>query len=328
MSFKVSRLGFGGISIQNFNPAVAREILIKMQEDECYMIDSAKGYTVSESYFGEALKEIRNNFFLASKSMARNYQSMKNDILDSLVKFQTNYLDLYQVHNLNSQTELDILLSEDGAYKALLEAKEKGLIKHIGVTSHSIDFSKTLVESGLFESIMLPYNLVEEQAEVIFKRAKELKMVTIAMKPLCGGVLQDVEIALRFFNKNDCCDIVLVGMESVKQYNTNLQALKDRFTTIDQERTLTIKQELGNSFCRRCGYCLPCPAGINIPFQWLVDGYLNRYDLKEWAKQRYYSQNTRASSCVGCKQCESLCPYDLNISEKMNSIAKEFNDEL
>ncbi|MPM45045.1 hypothetical protein SDC9_91730 [bioreactor metagenome] len=105
--------------------------------------------------------------------MVKDKESMERDIEISLKNFRTNYIDLYQLHNIRTVKELERVLREDGAYAALLEAKTAGKIKHIGITSHSLDLLKVAVEMDKFETIMYPYNIVENQGEELFKRAKE-----------------------------------------------------------------------------------------------------------------------------------------------------------
>ena len=321
---KAEKLGLGGIPIQAGGLEKAKELISVMTMDGYHVIDSAKGYSVSEEWFGEALIGRRQRFYLCSKSMARDKNQIAKDIDDSLEKFQTDYLDLYQIHNLTKKEDYEKIKAEDGALAALIEAKEAGKIKHIGVSSHSIDFISSILDEGIFEAIQLPYNIIEEKAEEVFKKAKEKGITTMAMKPLCGGVLEDYHLALSFFNQNSYCDVILVGMENSEEYIKNQVAITEEYDLECQKRALKLKEELGDKFCRRCGYCMPCPEGINIPIMWLVEAYANRYMLWDWAKARYDAEKVRAIDCNGCKQCESLCPYNLEICLKMEEVANLF----
>lgn len=326
MALVFNRIGFGGIPIQTASPIIARDILSKMAKDGFSLVDSAKGYSVSEAYLGEALIGMRDNFFIASKSMNRTYQGMKDDLYDSLVKFKTSSIDLYQFHNITTRDQYAQIITKDGAYRALKEAKEQGLIKYIGITSHSVRFMNEIIDDGLFDAIMLPFNVVEEEALAVFEKAKSQNMLTIAMKPLCGGVVEDTRLALRYFQACEACDVVLIGMGSTQEYEINREAIKQPLSGGDVKDIASLRINLGQSFCRRCGYCLPCVQGISIPLQWSFDGYFRRYDLQEWAKSKYYNEIKRAKDCIGCKECEKRCPYGLNIADKMREIAKEFDD--
>jgi len=188
---KVSAIGFGGIPIQKTNKEQVKELLIRCEEKGVNFIDTARGYTVSEEYIGYALEGRREKWIIATKSMARDKDSMIKDVEKSLENLRTDYIDLYQLHNVKTDEDYYKVLSEDGAYNALLEMKGKGKIGHIGITSHSLDILNIAVETGKFETIMYPYNLVENQGEKLFNRAKELNIGVIAMKPMAGGALTD-----------------------------------------------------------------------------------------------------------------------------------------
>ena len=134
----VSRVGLGGIPVQRTDVNGAKEIVKACMEHGVNYLDTARGYTVSEEYFGEALKGNRDKWIIATKSMSRTYEGMKADIETSLKNLQTDYIDLYQLHN-PKVTDLELCFSEDGAYRALAEAKAAGKIGHIGATAHGTD---------------------------------------------------------------------------------------------------------------------------------------------------------------------------------------------
>ena len=168
----LSRIGFGGIPIQNEDISSALKTLKECQKRGINYIDSARGYKDSEKIIGEAIKGYRDHFFLATKSMAKTESDMERDINISLQNFQTDYIDLYQLHN-PSREGYKMCMEDGGAYHALLKAKKEGKIGHIGITCHSLDLLEEVVESGKFESVMYPYNLVEVQGEEFFKKCKK-----------------------------------------------------------------------------------------------------------------------------------------------------------
>jgi predicted aldo/keto reductase-like oxidoreductase len=325
---KVSVIGFGGIPIQRIDLEQAKEVILKAEELGMNFIDSARAYSVSEEYIGQALIGRREKWILASKSMARSKSSMARDVETSLNNFKTDYIELYQLHNIRTQKDLDRVLGEEGAYAALLEAKEKGKIGHIGITSHSVDLLKTAIETGKFETIMYPYNIVENQGEELFKRAKELNIGVIAMKPMAGGAIEDGSLALRYILQNDAVTTAIPGMADLKEVEENVSIAKDvtPLTAEEREKANQIIKELGNCFCRRCGYCGPCPQKIDIPTMFLLSGYKERYDLKTWGEDRYFEMKFRAKDCVECGVCEERCPYDLPIRDMLKDVRKTFNE--
>lgn len=322
---RVSRMGFGGIPIQKVDAAATRKLIERMAQLGINYIDTARGYTVSESYLGEALEGLRDRFVVATKSMARTKEAMAQDIETSLRNLRTDYIDLYQVHN-PSLSELETILAPGGALEALLEAKAAGKIRHIGLTAHMAAVFERALTLDWVETIMFPYNIVETQGEALMRRCSERGMGFICMKPLAGGALEDAELALRFIAANDDVTVVIPGMYDVREIDQNLAAIQDARALTDEElrRLETIRKELGTQFCRRCNYCQPCTAGIGISGIFLLEGYLKRYGLSEWAKQRYAATAKKAGDCVGCGACEARCPYQLPIREMLARCKREF----
>ena len=320
-------VSFGGIPIQRSDAANTRAVVDALEQYGMNYIDTARGYTVSEEYLGAALEGRRDKFILATKSMSRDYAGMKRDIGVSLGNLRTGYIDVYQIHNLPLK-DFDQVFGPDGAYRALAEAKAEGKIGHIGATAHSVDALRRLVEeySDRIETVMFPYNIVESQGEEILELAREKGMGTIAMKPLAGGNLDDWRLALRYVAASDAIDISIPGMGSVEEVERNAAAAEDLspLTGEELERCEAIRRELGTRFCRRCGYCAPCTVGIDIPSNFLMVNYLRKYDLADWAKQRYAAMAHHAGECIGCGACESRCPYELPIREMLKDVAAEF----
>ena len=319
---KIKRVGFGGIPIQRISQEDTNKVIDELEKCGVNFIDTARGYTVSEEYLGNALKGRREKFYIATKSMSRDYESMKRDIEISLKNLQTDYIDLYQMHNVKP-AEYYTLFGEDKAYRALLEAKEQGKIKHIGITSHGLETVEKAVESDKFETIQFPYNIVENQADEVFKRAYEKGVGTIVMKPLAGGAIDDGTLAMKYLLSREYIDVAIPGMDSPQQVIENTDVLQNyELTEEDNKKIAKIKSELGTNFCRRCEYCLPCPKGINIPQNFLLEGYYNRYNLKDWAVDRYrgLAENERASNCIECGACQKKCPYELPIIDMLKKV--------
>lgn len=324
---KISRMGFGGIPIQKIDEEGTRKLLHEMMEMGVNYIDSARGYTVSEQYIGYGLEGIRDKFVLATKSMSRTKEAMAADIETSLGNFRTDYIDLYQVHN-PSMEQLDQVIGEGGALEALMEAKAAGKIGHIGLTAHSTAVFERALELDWVETIMFPYNIVEQQGAELIHKCTEKNIGFIDMKPLAGGAIEDAALALRYVCSNPDVTVVIPGMAEVRELEQNLAACSNTEPLTDKESKAMdkVREQLGTDFCRRCNYCAPCTVGINIPSVFLFAGYLQRYDLADWAKDRYSTLKVKASACIGCGKCEPRCPYHLPIREKLKKCAQDMGE--
>lgn len=324
---KISRMGFGGIPIQRVDQEATKKLMQRLVDEGINYIDTAKGYTVSEAYLGYALEGIRDKFVLATKSMSRTKEAMAKDIKSSLEALRTDYIDLYQVHNPNME-QLDTVVSKGGALEALLEAKEKGMIGHIGLTAHSLEVFERALEYDWVETIMFPYNLVEQQGDKLIKQCAKKNIGFIDMKPLAGGAIEDATLALRYICQNPDVTVVIPGMADEKEIDENIKACTDTSPLTEEEinKIENIRKQLGSQFCRRCNYCAPCTVGISIPNVFLFAGYLERYNLENWARDRYASLDVKASACIECGACETRCPYELPIRDMLKKCAKEFGE--
>lgn len=323
---KIARLGFGGIPIQRVDAATTKELIHAMAEKGLNYIDTARGYTVSEEYLGEALEGIRDKFILATKSMSRTKEGMAADIEISLKNLRTDYIDVYQVHNPNLE-QLDQVLAPGGALEALMEAKSAGKIGHIGLTGHSLELFEKALEMDWVETFMFPYNIVETHGEELIKKCTEKNIGFVVMKPLAGGAIEDATLALRFIASNPDVSVVIPGMFDLKEIDQNMAAVEDTtpLSPEELEKIKEIRQHLGNNFCRRCNYCAPCTVGIQIPNVFLMQGYLDRYGLEDWARTRYEALPVKASACIECGACEPRCPYNLPIREMLKEAAQKFD---
>lgn len=322
---KIARLGFGGIPIQRVDAATTKELVQEMAKKGINYIDTARGYTVSEEYLGEALEGLRDKFILATKSMNRTKEGMAADIEISLKNLRTDYIDIYQVHNPNLE-QLEQVLAPGGALEALMEAKAAGKIGHIGLTGHSLELFEKALEMDWVETFMFPYNIVETHGEALIKKCVEKNIGFIVMKPLAGGAIEDATLALRFIASNPNVSVVIPGMFDLKEIEQNMAAVEDTTPLSPEElaKMQEIRKQLGNNFCRRCNYCAPCTVGIPIPNVFLMQGYLDRYGLEDWARTRYEALPVKASACVECGACEPRCPYQLPIRKMLKEAAQKF----
>ena len=324
---KVSQVSFGGIPIQRADAANTMAVVDALEARGINFIDTARGYTVSEEYLGAALEGRRDKFIIATKSMSRDAEGMTRDIGISLSNLRTDYIDLYQIHNL-PEKDFDQVFGPGGAYEALCDAKAAGKVRHIGATAHNADVLRRLVEEygDKIETLMFPYNIVETQGHDILAAARKKGIGTIAMKPMAGGNLDDWNLALRFIAAAGVIDVSIPGMGSVEEVHRNADAA-DGFSPLTTEELAqcdAIRKELGSEFCRRCGYCAPCTVGIDIPSNFLMSNYRRKYGLSDWAVSRYQGLAHHAGECIGCGACESRCPYELPIRKMLARVADEF----
>ena len=319
---KISRLGFGGIPIQKIDAEGTKALIGELASQGVNFIDTARGYTVSEEYLGFALEGVRDKFVLATKSMARTKEAMAADIDVSLKNLRTSYIDLYQVHNPNA-ADLEKVTAPGGALEALFEAKAAGKIGHIGITLHSVDLFRQALELPWVETVMFPYNVVETQGEELIAKCAEKNIGFICMKPLAGGAIEDAAVAMRFILQNPAVTVVIPGMADLSEITQNVATASDTspLNEDEQRKIADIKESLGTNFCRRCNYCAPCTVGINISAVFLFEGYYSRYDLKNWASDRYASLPKTASDGIECGVCESRCPYNLPIRSMLKKAA-------
>lgn len=325
---EVSLIGFGGIPIQRCAQWEVDEILEALIDTGVNFIDTARAYTTSEVMIGESIKNLgRENFYLATKTPQLTYETVMNDVKASLNDLMVDYIDLYQFHNPKNMEAYETIMGYQGGYDALVKCKEEGLIGHIGITSHRYEVLDRALDEGYFDTIQFPFNFVENRGALLFEKAKEKNVGVICMKPLAGGAFMNADYALRWVAENPNISTLIPGMDSVKQVLENTLIGND-FRSLNPDELRIFEKDataLGKTFCRRCGYCGPCPQGIDIPMQFITEGYYRRYDLEEWALTRYNSFSANASDCVACGECEPKCPYNLPIREMLKGVRELFD---
>lgn len=326
---RVSRLGVGGIPIQRIDQPGTRALLQAAHAAGINYIDTARGYTVSEEWIGQSLEELglRDQFVLATKCRALTREEMQEQLALSLKNLRTDHIELYQFHNPSLQ-DLKTILAPGGALQALREARDAGVVGHIGVTAHLAAVFEAALDVPEFETIMFPYNIVEQQGAELIARCAKAGKAFIDMKPLAGGAIEDGHLALRYVLSNPNVTVAIPGMAAPEELQQNVQGAENvaPLTPEEEEACQKVRDALGTQFCRRCNYCAPCSVGIQIPNVFLFQGYLNRYGLAEWGRSRYATLPVKASACVQCGACETRCPYNLPIREMMKKAARDFGE--
>lgn len=323
---RISKMGLGGIPIQRTTQEKVTELLSYLSENGVNFFDTARAYSVSEEYIGNALKSlnIRDKFVIATKSMARTKEAMAKDINESLRLLQTDCIELYQLHNVRFDADFDAIFAADGAIEALKDAVAAGKVKHIGASAHTQDALMRLLDYPEIETLMFPYNIVEQQGLEAMAKAKAQNVGFIAMKPLAGGSIENGRLAVKYILASPLCSVVIPGMADVKEAVANLSGACDdtAFTPEELAEIDKIKGDLSGNFCRRCGYCAPCTVGIDIPSLFILEGYIKRYDLADWAKARYEAVAKKADACIKCGKCEPRCPYGIPIISRLEAVDK------
>ena len=325
---KAVRMGFGGIPIQRVSETQAVEVVSYALHKGMDFIDTSRMYSTSEGRIGKALKETDKKVAVATKSFNRSADGIQKDVEISLKKLQRDYIDLYQCHGISSEAEYSLVTSPNGALHGLIKAKEQGLIGHIGVTGHSLDVLAKIVDDGLFETIMVCYSFLEPAAkEKVIPKAREKGIGIIAMKPFSGGVIEAPEVALKWvFSFPDI--LVIAGVEEKKLIDQNWKAFHGSYELTDAEKQKIeeICREYDKKFCRRCDYCLPCPAEIPIQFVLGMRSLLRRMGDGALQTPMFKHMVEKAADCTECGDCMGRCPYNLPIPDMIKANLNWINE--
>lgn len=311
---KVSEVGFGAIPIIRLSPAEAVRVLRRAYERGVTLFDTAHVYVDSEEKIGRAFEGLRDRIVLATKTMKRDARGAQEDLELSLRRLRTDYLDLYQFHMVNQEADLQALTGAEGALAAVSRAQAAGLIRHLGFTSHSLEMALKLVNTGLFSTVQFPFNFIEEDAATsLHPLAREGNLGVLAMKPFCGGLVEDARVAFGYLRRFP--DVIpLAGWDSearvdevVDLYEGPLEA-----TPADEAAMARYRAELGDLFCRRCEYCQPCPQGVMVTPAMLYGIVALRMGP---AKAAAFAAKAMESVrlCEDCGECATRCPYHLPI---------------
>ncbi|MFH1169604.1 MAG: aldo/keto reductase, partial [Chloroflexota bacterium] len=280
-------------------------------------IDTATNYTTSETRVGKAIAGRSEGLIIATKTMARTADVMEAHLKQSLEHIGVGSIDLYQFHNVSDPDAVKAILAPGGPLAAAEKAKKAGLVKHIGVTSHSLDMAKELVRSDRFETIMFPFNFVAREPEdELLSLCKEHDVGFIAMKPMGGGLLDNPVIAFKYLMRFP--DIVpIVGIERVREIEEIVPIVEGpaEMTAAELAEMERIKRELGTRFCRRCDYCQPCTEGIPISTVMMLGSFARRLPPERIFTGGMAEAMDKAAQCSKCGDCETRCPYNLSIRD-------------
>lgn len=324
-NLEVNKNGFGALPIQRCSMDEAVEILKKAYDEGINFYDTAHFYTDSEKKMGNAFEDVpRETLYLVSKTAAETPEVFWSDLKTSLESLKTDYLDLYQFHNISFVPKED-----DDVYKAMLEAKEKGMIRHIGITTHKITFAHEAIESGLYETLQYPFSYLSGEEEIeLVEKCKELDVGFIAMKAMGGGLIKNSEASFAYINQFDNV-LPIWGIQKLEEL--------DEFLSYDDTTVLTDdlkaeiekdKEELGENFCRGCAYCMPCPEEINISLCARMSLWIRRFPAEPYLTEEYQEMMEHTKDCTECYSCTDKCPYELDIPELLKENYEDYQDVL
>lgn len=320
---QVVQNGFGALPIQRDSKEVAVKIVRRAYEGGMRFFDTARAYSDSEEKVGEALHDVRDNLYIATKTMAQTPEEFWEQLETSLRLLKTDYIDIYQFHCANQ-----VYAPGDGTgmYECMLEAKAQGKIRHIGITAHKIQIAFDAVESGLYETLQYPFSyLAAEREKELVAKCKEKNVGFIAMKGLAGGLINKSEAAMAFMTQYDNV-LPIWGIQRETELEEWLSYMENTpsMTGEIKEYVEREQKELSGEFCRGCGYCMPCPKGIMINQCARMSLMLRRAPSASWLSENMQAEMKKIETCINCRKCVSKCPYSLNTPELLKKNYEDY----
>lgn len=302
---------FGALPIQRISEEDAVHLLRKAYDNGVTFFDTARWYTDSEHKVGTAFAGMRDKVFIATKTSAQNAEDFYKDLETSLGNLQTDYIDLYQFHNPSFCPKPG---DGTGLYEAALQAKEQGKIRHIGITNHRLAVAGEAVESGLYETLQFPFSYLATDKDLeLVEECKKADMGFIAMKALSGGLITNSAAAYAYLAQYDNV-LPIWGVQRESELDEFLSYI-DNPPMMTQELAEVIRrdrEELLGDFCRGCGYCMPCPAGIEINTCARMSLLLRRSPSAGHLSEAGQEMMRKIENCIHCNRCKSKCPYGLD----------------
>ncbi len=320
----VAPVAMGCLPIQRLSPDDAAALLRYACDCGVDFFDTAHVYTDSEEQMGAAVAGgLRERVIIASKAMSDSYEGTASQIDESLRRLKTDYVDLYQWHN---PATLGDFQNERGPYQALLDAQKAGKIRFIGLTNHSLPLAREAIRSGAFDTLQYPLSVLSSVEEIEMTReCTAYDIGFIAMKAMCGGLVPDGRLPAAFMNEHRHI-VPIWGIEKRAELDQFVQlALNpEPFTEKMREEIERLREEFGDEYCRGCGYCLPCPAKINLPLMMRIIFFVKRHPAGSHFTEKHRQQVAAISGCTECRGCVSRCPYHLEAPQILKKQQKEY----
>lgn len=323
----VNKNGFGALPIQRISDAEAVKIVRTAFENGITFFDTARWYTDSEHKLGLALSDVRDKVYISSKTGSTKPEDFWKDLETTLSNLQTDYLDIYQFHNPSFCPKPG---DGTGMYECMEEAKKQGKIRHIGITNHRLAVAGEAIESGLYDTLQFPFCYLATDADIaLVKKCKDADMGFLAMKALSGGLITNSAAAYAFEAQFDNV-LPLWGVQRMSELEEFLSYVDCPPQMTDEIRAVIEKDrtELMGEFCRGCGYCMPCPAGIEINNCARMSLMIRRSPSAGWLTPEAQAKMMKIEECLHCEKCMSKCPYHLNTPELLQKNLKDYKEIL
>ena len=323
----VEKNAFGALPIQRISKEDAVKLLRKAYDNGVTFFDTARFYTDSEVKVGEAFNGMREKVYIATKTGATTVEGFWKDLHTSLGNVQTDYIDIYQFHNPSFCPKPG---DGTGLYEAMLEAKEKGMVRHIGITNHRLHVAREAIESGLYETLQFPFcYLATERDLEIVDACKEAGMGFIAMKALSGGLITNSAAAYAFLAGFDHV-LPIWGVQKESELDEFLSYIDTPPTMTDELKAVIEKDrtELLGEFCRGCGYCMPCPVGIEINNSARMSLMIRRAPSAAQLTEEWQKKMLLIEKCLHCGQCKAKCPYGLDTPTLLQKNLQDYKEIL
>lgn len=320
--------GFGALPVQRVDDATAVRLLRKAYDNGFTYFDTARSYTDSEHKLGLAFGDgLRDKITIATKTHSADPETFRKHLETSLRELKTDHIDVYQFHNPAYCPKPD---DGTGMYEAMLQAKQEGKILHIGITNHRLPVANEAVGSGLYETLQFPFSYLASQADIdLVAECAEHNMGFVAMKALSGGLLTDSAACYAWLNQFPNV-LPIWGIQRENEldefigYFENEPVLDDTMLAkVEKDR-----RELAGQFCRGCGYCMPCPKGIEINNCARMIQLIRRSPSAGWLSEEAQAKMLRIEECINCRKCASKCPYGLDTPALLKANLEDYKNIL
>lgn len=322
----VNKNGFGALPIQRVDMENAVKILRMAFDGGVDFFDTARAYSDSEQKLGKAFEGIdRSRYYIATKTTAKTGEQLRKDLETSLKNLKTEYVDIYQLHCAPKCFRPG---EEDGVYDAALQAKKEGKIKHIGITAHLLNVAEEAIASGLYETLQFPFAYISSEKEIaLVKKCEAAGMGFLGMKGLAGGLLTNSKLCYWFACQHEAV-LPLWGIQKESELAEFL-SYQDNPPVMDEEMKAVYEKdlkELSGDFCRGCGYCMPCPKGIQINNCARISQLLRRSPSANWLSEEWQANMAKIKECIHCNQCASKCPYGLDTPKLLEKNLEDYEN--
>ena len=323
----VPKNGFGALPVQRVSLEDGVKLLRNAYEGGFRFFDTARAYSDSEEKLGEALADVREHIFLATKTMAKDGEGFKRDLDASLKLLKTDYIDIYQFHNPSFCPKPG---DGSGLYEAMEEAKRQGVVRHIGITNHRIHVAREAIESGLYETLQFPfcYLATDKDLELV-EMCREADMGFIAIKALSGGLITNSTAAYAYLAQYDNV-LPIWGVQRQSELEEFLRYMDEPPALTEELRAVIEgdRKELSGNFCRGCGYCMPCPVGIEINTCARMSLLIRRSPSDKQLTEKAQAMMKKIENCLHCGACAKKCPYGLDTPKLLEENYKDYQEIL